>query len=518
MKANVFKIIFFTIVVILILLAVYIVYKDNKKEKIFTSSQKYELRTEKQINIGIYNFDTINPLLTQNKDIQYIDKLIFRPLLNINKNFELENDLAEEISKINDKTYIIKIKENIYWHDGTSFTTKDVKFTIEALKEKDTVYKENVNKISNVEIIDENTIKIFLEEPVNFFEYMMTFPIISCNSYNKENLESISNLPVGTGIYKIKEINQKQIKLEKVSSDLKINEININICKDVKDMYLDFAKQEQDLIITQNVYYEDYIGTMGFNVEVSKGREFDYIAINNEKKILQNKEIRKAIAYAIDRKEIIYTIYNNKYNISNFPLDYGCYLYKQEEKEDMYNPNVSKSILVNEGWTYKNDCWRKQNNRLEFNLLVNRENETRVMCAELIEEQLEKSGIKVNIIKVNSNNFSNYVKNKNYDIILTGNIVPIYPDLNSYFGEDNLSNYKNEEVSNILNEIPYIEDKELLKQKYNKIIEIYNNEMPFISLYNNSNFILHSKKLKGDLSSNWYNIFYNIENCYKVKE
>ena len=41
MKANVFKIIFFTIVVILILLAVYIVYKDNKKEKIFTSSQKY---------------------------------------------------------------------------------------------------------------------------------------------------------------------------------------------------------------------------------------------------------------------------------------------------------------------------------------------------------------------------------------------------------------------------------------------------------------------------------------------
>ena len=289
MKANVFKIIFFTIVVILILLAVYIVYKDNKKEKIFTSSQKYELRTEKQINIGIYNFDTINPLLTQNKDIQYIDKLIFRSLLNINKNFELENDLAEEISKINDKTYIIKIKENIYWHDGTSFATKDVKFTIEALKEKDTVYKENVNKISNVEIIDENTIKIFLEEPVNFFEYMMTFPIISCNSYNKDNLESISNLPVGTGIYKIKEINQNQIKLEKVSSDLKINEININICKDVKDMYLDFAKQEQDLIITQNVYYEDYIGTMGFNVEVSKGREFDYIAINNEKKILQNK-------------------------------------------------------------------------------------------------------------------------------------------------------------------------------------------------------------------------------------
>lgn len=518
MKANVFKTIFFSIVVILILLAVYIVYKDNKKGKIFTNNQKYELKTDKQINIAIYNFDTINPLLSKNKDIQYIDKLIFRSLLNINKNFELENDLAEEISKINDKTYIVKIKENIYWHDGTSFTTKDVKFTIEALKAKDTIYKQNVNKILNTEIIDESTIKVFLDEPVSFFEYMLTFPIISSNSYNKDNLESISSLPVGTGIYKIKEINQNQIKLEKVNSTLKISEININICKDVKNMYLDFSKQEQDLIITQNVYYEDYIGTMGFNVDISKGREFEYIAINNEKKILQNKEIRKAIAHAIDRKEIIYTVYNNKYNISNFPLDYGCYLYKQDEKEDMYNPNISKSILVKEGWTYKNGYWKKQNNILEFNLLVNQEKETRVTVAELIKEQLKKSGIKINIIKVNTNSFNNYVKNKNYDIILTGNIVPIYPDLNSYFGENNLSNYRNEEINTTLKEIPYIEDKELLKQKYNMIIEIYNNEMPFISLYNNSNFILYSKDLKGDISGNWYNIFYNIENWYKVKE
>lgn len=44
--------------------------------------------------------------------------------------------MAQEISKINDKTYIIKIKENIKWHDGTSFTTEDIAFTIEALKTK----------------------------------------------------------------------------------------------------------------------------------------------------------------------------------------------------------------------------------------------------------------------------------------------------------------------------------------------------------------------------------------------
>lgn len=93
----------------------------------------------------------------------------------------------------------------------------------------------------------------------------------------------------------------------------------------------------------------------------------------------------------------------------------------------------------------------------------------------------------------------------------------MYPDLNSYLGESNLSNFNNKEVSEILKQIDSIEDKELLQQKYNRIYEIYKEEMPFISLYNNVNFILYSRELKGDLSSNWYDVFYNIENWYKIK-
>ena len=81
-----------------------------------------------------------------------------------------------------------------------------------------------------------------------------------------------------------------------------------------------------------------------------------------------------------------------------------------------------------------------------------------------------------------------------------------------------MSNYNNQEINEILKEINSIESEELLKQKYNRIYEIYKEEIPFISLYNNSNFLLHKKALKGDLSNNWYNIFYNIENWYKIKE
>ena len=151
---------------------------------------------------------------------------------------------------------------------------------------------------------------------------------------------------------------------------------------------------------------------MGFNIEISKGRKFDYLAINNQKRELQNKEVRKAIYYAIDKKEIIYNIYNNKYIASNFPLDYGCYLYQNNEEKDEYNPTQAKGTLTDAGWNYRNNIWRKGNSKLEFNLVVNSENEERVRVAELIKEQLEKIGIKINIVKVNNNIYNNYLKNK----------------------------------------------------------------------------------------------------------
>lgn len=519
MKTNVFKIIFFTIVTVLTILAIYIIYKDNKNEKIQANSKKTDIKIEKELNIGICNFDTINPLLTQNKDVQYMCSLIFNSLINVNKRFEIENDLAQEISKINDKTYIIKIKENIKWHDGTSFTAEDIAFTINALKNKNTLYSKNIENIIKTEIIDKSTIKIYLNEPVSFFKYMLNFPILASHAYNKQTLESTTNVPIGTGNYRIMQMNENEIKLEKVNNEFqsKINDINIKVYKNVKDVYSKFSKKEIDLIITQNIYYEDYIGTMGFNIETAKGREFDYLAINNQRKGLQNKEVRKAIYYAIDKKEIIYNTYNNKYMASNFPIDCGCYLYQNEEKDE-YNQNQAKGILTDAGWNYRNNIWRKGSSNLEFNLVVNSENEKRVQVANLIKEQLEKIGIKINVIKANNNLFNSYLKNKNYDIILTGNIIPVYPDLNSYFGEKNLSNYNNKEIQEILKEIDNIEDKELSQQKYNRIYEIYKEEMPFISLYNNVNFVIYSKNLKGDLSFNWYNIFYNIENWYKIKE
>lgn len=520
MKTNIVKYIFFIIIICMVVTGIYILYKENKNENIGVKDNELQINMIKELNIGIKGYDTTNPILSYNRDIQYVDKLIFEPLVDITYNFEIENILAKEISKINNLTYLIKLREDVYWHDSTKFTAKDVEFTIENLQKSNikSIYKENVKNIQEVQRIDDYTIKIILIEEIPFFEYMLCFPILASHSYNENTLISKTTIPIGTGEYKIVDISEKNIEIEKANYDshTKISTINLVLKDSIKDLYNSLAKNEIDLMVTDNIQYEEYIGTMGYNVTCCSSREFEYMAFNNQNKVLSNKEVRKAISHAIDRQNINYDIYDNKYTICNFPIDYGSYLFNMKNVFE-YDINKTKSILLEDGWIYKNDKWRKGNNVLEFDLIVSKDNEKRVIVAEKIKNQLHETGIVINIVKVNESTYNNYIKNKNYDIILTGNIISNNPNLETFLGENNISNFYNKRVKVLLNEIKNIDNKETLKEKYIEIEQIYKEEIPFMSLYFNNLFILTSPTLKGDLSHNWYNLFYNIDNWYKIK-
>ena len=66
--------------------------------------------------------------------------------------------LAKECAKISDTCYLIKLDEQIKWQDGIQISSKDVKFTIEQLKNIESIYSSQVQEIQNVEIIDNSTI------------------------------------------------------------------------------------------------------------------------------------------------------------------------------------------------------------------------------------------------------------------------------------------------------------------------------------------------------------------------
>ena len=528
MKNNILKYIFF---IFIIVISIYTIYIINKKE----TEQEEEIKivaeetVEQVLNIGIAEFDTMNPILSTNKYVQSISKILYEPLVNINSNYELEGCIASEWAKIDATTYVIKLKDNVKWSNGEQCTAEDVLYTIDILKRitNPNIYIYNVQYIIQVEVVDTYTIKIVLSQEIPFFEYNLNFPIMSKNYFGGENFQDSvkSAFPLGTGKYKLETRQDSKIILTKNAAywneenvDAKIQTIKISLYDSVGEMYNDFKLGKLDLVNTTIVNVEDYIGTIGYNKAEDIGREYDYLAFNMDSKVLSNIEVRQAINCAIDKNAIISSIYNGKYTSADFPLPTKSWLY-QGSNENKYDPERAKQILQENGWEFKYNYWQKYVNyytrKLNFKLVVNSSNAGRVQVAEMIKQQLELIGIKVTIIKADDYQYSNYKNNKNYDMILCGTYIGTSPNLERYFAEGNLANFQNEEAKTIVSDSRNITDVELLKEKYKRLYEIYTVENPYISLYYSYDITAYSKNLVGGISANWYNMFQNINTWSK---
>ena len=105
-----------------------------------------------------------------------------------------------------------------------------------------------------------------------------------------------------------------------------------------------------------------------------------------------------------------------------------------------------------------------------------------------------------------------YLQNKNYDSIITGTTTSLSPNLETYF---DFSNFSNNELNSLISEVKNITKEDLLKEKYARIRQIFNEQQPFIGLYSSYHSVDSSWALRGNVTPSWYNIFIDINNWYK---
>ena len=140
--------------------------------------------------------------------------------------------------------------------------------------------------------------------------------------------------------------------------------------------------------------------------------------------------------------------------------------------------------------------WRKNGKTLNLTITTNQD---RLEIAKIIKQNLEEIGINVSIRNLSNSYYKYNLQRLSYEILLTGNIVSIKPDIEDYINFE-------------------IEKKATLKETYEAIYTSYINSPNFIGLYFDSIILLYSSNLKGNFECNWFNIFYNIDTWYKLLE
>ena len=281
----------------LVVFSAYYLYSHEKQTTLDDTNTVIEETNAEitDIRLGISNLDTLSPIASKNQNIQDVLKLVYEPLLNVTEEFKLENALAVEWSKAEEKVYLIKLRENVKWHNGDDFSANDVKFTIDTIKElgENYIYYSNVKNIENVEVVSNSIIRIYLYEPEPFFEYNLTFPIINSNFYEGENvaISLKSNIPMGTGMYKLQTVDVNSSIELKLNTNWwnikektpKIDSINIKVFSSIAEVYNAYKLGGIDILnVTRNNNLEQNIGTIGYNVKDSYGRQFEYLVLNCE--------------------------------------------------------------------------------------------------------------------------------------------------------------------------------------------------------------------------------------------
>lgn len=310
--------------------------------------------------IGFPRF--INPIYAPLNDIdQDLTELLFSGLMKYNERGEVVPDLAEcEIGE-EGKIYECRLKENIFWHDGQKLTADDVLFTIKIIQDPEYQSALRINWLGvEVEKISDLSIRFKLKNPYPAFLEYLTVGILPKHIWGQISAKDFSlsdqNLkPIGSGPYQFKEL-QKNESGKPNYLTLISNSKYYAKTPNLAQITFRFFEKEEDLIWA---YRANEI--QGFSILDPRDYKFlkevcchyslslpRYFAVflNPEKsKVLAEKEVREALNYGTNKKEILEKVLENQGKIVDSPILPEIYGFSPPNKTYQFDLAKSKEIL-----------------------------------------------------------------------------------------------------------------------------------------------------------------------------
>ena len=425
--------------------------------------------------------------------------------------------LAESWQQISDTVWELKLREGVKFHDGSEFTAKDVKFTIERGKEMG-ASKSRFASISEVEIVDEHTVNLILNSPDNDIIYKLCEPntvIISANAF--ETLDENEANQVGTGPYMYNEWVQGDY-LSLVRFDdywdgaTKTKEIVIRAIPEASSRLIALQTGEIDMCVDPPVIDLHYVASdknlVLWQIPSSNIR---HISVNMEVEPFDNKLVRQAVMHAMDREALLALVYEGNAT-PHYGVMHPISEFYIEADTPEYNPEKAKSLLAEAGYPngFKTTIYSSAGT-------------VQKAVANVMQAQLAEVGIEVEIQSLETATFNAGVAHGGtFPLAVDGwGGHTIGPDnaLRTYFhsnGSSNRSNIHDEYVDKLIDEAIAEKDYEKRKSLYAELQQY---------LIDNSNWIpLAIEQINVGMNVNVqgfelpHGLFHHWRNLYIVEE
>ena len=369
-----------------------------------------------QITIGIPQDieDSLDPHKAVAAGTEEVLFNLYEGLVKSDSSGELQPAIASDYSISEDAvTYTFTLREGVKFHDGSTVTAQDVKYSIDRCA--DTTNGEPLveaySNIQSVNIVDEDTVEVVLKSPDTDFLANMTTAIIPASN------ESPETNPIGTEPYKyVSRSPQENFVVEKFDdywgTPANIEKVTFLVCANTDSIVMNLQGGAIDMFARVTTTQASQLGDQ-FDVLEGTMNLVQALYLNNAVEPFDNELVRQALCYAVDPQGIMDLISDGKgtqIGSSMFPA-FGKYY--MPELNELYSQDYEKAkeLLAEAGYP----------DGFSFTITVPSNYQQHIDTAQVIVEQLKNIGVTAEINLVEWETWvSEAYTNRNFEATVVG--------------------------------------------------------------------------------------------------
>ena len=318
---------------------------------------------------------TLNPLLELSDYENFITRMAFDRLVTPDVTGKtLLPRLASVVPTVENggisrdgRTIVYHLRHDVRWQDGVAFTSRDVKFSFDAVNDKknDIVNRLGFDLVTRVETPDAYTVIVHLRKPfapaiTTFFGDGNNDAVLPAHLFGPGvdfNRASFNALPVGTGPFCIvRWLRGQQVELEAFDGYYggkpKLRSIVVRFVSDEQTAIDLLRTHEIDMFSLASVSaYRNLRTIAGIDIALTANHGASTVTMNNAHETLRDVRVRRAIVAAIDKTSLAQKLTGGAGTPATEDLPSFMWAYDPNVHAQTYDPNAARALLRSAGYT-----------------------------------------------------------------------------------------------------------------------------------------------------------------------
>jgi peptide/nickel transport system substrate-binding protein len=465
----------------------------------------------------------INPLFAAQNDVdQTLVSLIFAGLTRLDDRGQAFPDLAETWSVSDDgRAFSFRLRQGLIWQDGTALTAADATFTYELLRNPDVRSSTTLAPIladATIVQTDELSLTISLPQPFAALPAYLTVGLLPrhllASTPPTELFDAAFNLqPVGAGPFLLRQLTADRAVLTPNPSfhfgQPYLERLELRFFHD--DGLLMSALRRREIMgalfgaplsAADRQYLEQRHDLRLTDLTSS---EVTYVYLNLKRPLFQDRRLRQAFYYAIDREALAREVLSKQARPTDSPLPPGGWAYSPALERYNLDTKTAAALLEDAGWHLESDAGRFKNGQLLSFTLVTNHDPMRSAVAARLARDWQAIGVRVQVEALGATDLiRDRLVPRTYEAALFAVMSPNDPDPYSEWHSSqtgargaNLSSFASASLDRLLEEARLNASPQQRQQLYLSFQELFAQELPSLPLYVQTSVYVQSAELLG---------------------